>query len=195
MHEEMHGDHRYFQQEKKLESTFDQSADQIARKYGYPSVPYESLTQVVLLTYLVITSFAMFYRPDFMSMTAIMIGIYSIKNPQGIKRSVFRMLVVFLLISFFYDFVFLVILHDSDADDEADSAAANVRRFAYFFAWISFAFRPVVIVVFWKDSLNFRKVIRNKSISEAPYGGTSNGMTSKELEIARITALYGGGLH
>ena len=128
-------------------------------------------------------------------MTAIMIGIYSVMIPNGIKRSVFRMLVVFLLISFFYDLVYLVFLHNSNADDEADSTAINVRRFAYFFAWISFAFRPVVIVVFWKDSLNFRHVIRNKSISEAPYGGASNGMTSNELEIARITALYGGGLH
>lgn len=117
MQDEMHGDHRYFKQEKKLESSFDQQADQIARRYGYSTVPYETLTKVVLLTYLVITSFAMFYRPDFMSMTAIMIGIYTVMIPHGIKRSVFRMLVIFLLISFFYDLVYLVFLHDSDADD------------------------------------------------------------------------------
>lgn len=50
-------------------------------------------------------------------MTAIMIGIYTVMIPHGIKRSVFRMLVIFLLISFFYDLVYLVFLHDSDADD------------------------------------------------------------------------------
>jgi len=38
--------------------------------------------------------------------------------------------------------------------------AINVRRLAYFFCWISFALRPVVLLVFWKNSLNFTKYYR-----------------------------------
>ena len=73
------------------------------------------------------------------------------------------MLVVFLFISFVYDLIFLVFLHDSAADDELDSnMAVNIRRFAYFFAWLSFAFRPIVILVLWKVSLEFRRIIRQK---------------------------------
>lgn len=107
------------------------------------------------------TSFAMFYRPDFMSMTAVSLGIYAVTNPNVFKRKTFRMLVAFMMISFIYDIVFLIFVHDSDADDEADShMAINVRRFAYFFAWLSFAFRPIVIAVFWKASLNYREFVR-----------------------------------
>ena len=62
--------------------------------------------------------------------------------------------------------------------------AINVRRFAYFFAWISFAFRPIVILVIWKDSLAFRKIIRQKS--EMPGSSNQGGMTSEELELHRI---------
>jgi hypothetical protein len=73
------------------------------------------------------------------------------------------MLVIFLFISFIYDLIFLVFIHDSEAEDELDSnMAVNVRRFAYFFAWISFAFRPIVILIFWKDSLDYRRIIRKK---------------------------------
>ena len=79
------------------------------------------------------TSFAMFYRPDFMSMTAVSLGIYAVTNPNVFKRKTFRMLVAFMMISFIYDIVFLIFVHDSDADDEADShMAINVRRFARF---------------------------------------------------------------
>lgn len=107
--------------------------------------------------------FAMFYRPDFMSMTAISIAAYIVINPAGSKRSDFRLLVVFLFVSFVYDLIFLVFLHDSEADDALDSnMAINVRRFAYFFSWLSFAFRPVVILILWKVSLHFRRIVRGK---------------------------------
>jgi len=136
-------------------------ATELARKYGYDKIPYENLTKVVLLIYLVMTSFAMFYRPDFMSMTAVSLGIYAVSNPNVFKRKTFRMLVAFMMISFIYDIVFLIFIHDSEADDESDShMAINVRRFAYFFAWLSFAFRPIVIAVFWKASLNYREFVK-----------------------------------
>lgn len=48
--------------------------------------------------------------------------------------------------------------------------AIPVRRFSYFFCWLSFAFRPFVIAVFWKDSLDFRNIIRGKSSLENKSG-------------------------
>lgn len=120
----------------------------------------------------------MFYRPDFMSMTAVSIGIYSVMNPQNITRTLFRLLVVFVFTTFIYDVIFLIFIHNAEADDELDSnMAVNVRRFSYFFCWISFAFRPIVILILWKDSLDFRTIIRHKSISEVQPGG-ANGMTN-----------------
>jgi hypothetical protein len=67
-----------------------------------------------------------------------------------------------------------------------------VRRFAYFFAWISFAFRPIVIIIIWKDSLDFRKIIRQKSEQGGSGGSQHSGMTNEELELARIMAEFGG---
>lgn len=152
--------------------------ESLSRRYGFNKVHYELLTKVVLLVYLVLTVFSMFYRPDFMSITCVSLGIYAVMNPQGITRSLFRMLVVFMLVSFVYDLVFLIFIHDADAEDELDSQmAVNVRRFSYFFCWVSFAFRPLVILVFWKDSLDFRRIIRHKSISEVQGGAGSSSMT------------------
>lgn len=123
-----------------------------------------------------------------MSLTCITIGIYAVQMPQNITRNLFRMLVVFLLVSFVYDLIFLVFIHNSEADDELDSQMANnVRRFAYFFAWISFGFRPIVILVFWKDSMDFRRIIRHKGDGAQHDGGSGNsGMAPADLEIARV---------
>lgn len=113
---------------------------------------------------MVVTCFSCYYRPDFMSLTAIAMGTYAVECPNFFRRWVFRLLVCFIAFTFVFDFIHLIFLHDSREDDEADcEMTKNVRRFSYFFAWISFLIRPVVIVVFWKDSLDFMKIIKNQS--------------------------------
>lgn len=122
------------------------------------------MTKYVLIIYFVLTALSGFYRPDFMSMTAISIGILAVEMPQYVRRSNFRMLVVFILITFIFDFIHLFINHDSREDDEADSGnMAVTRHFSYLFAWISFFFRPIVAAVFWKDSLDYMKIIKQRS--------------------------------
>lgn len=188
------GDHRFHKQEKNMEAKLDKFAQDMAQKRGYNEVPWEKLMRAVLLIYLCLTVLAMFYRPDFLSMTCISIGIYGVQLPHNMTRRTFRMLVVFLFLSFIYDLVFLVFIHNSEADDELDSHMAdNVRRFAYFFAWISFAFRPVVIAVFWKASLDFRRIVRHKGHGAEPQasGANNSGMAAEDLEIARIMNMYG----
>jgi len=138
----------------------------LASNYGYQSMPWELVTQITLGTLLVLTSLAMFLRPDFMSLTVCTLGIYSVQNPDNITRTLFRMLVLFSVISFLYDLVYLLFIHNSSAvDAEFGDMQAGVRKFAFFFCWISFAFRPVVILVLWKDSLDFRKIVRQKQDS------------------------------
>jgi hypothetical protein len=65
----------------------------------------------------------------------------------------------------------------------------NVHRFAYIFVWLSFLFRPIVIIILWKDSREFRKIIRSKG------GDNSVGLDradTEQLELARIMAAHGG---
>jgi len=110
-----------------------------------------------------------------MSLSVCCLGIYSIQNPDNITRSLFRMLVVFTVISFIYDLIYLLFIHDSSAiDAEFGEMQTGVRMFAYFFCWISLGFRPVVILVLWKDSLDFRKIVRHKQDS---MGSGANGDT------------------
>ena len=159
--EEQNGDHKFFKEEKALEAKLDAFAGKLAAKRGYQEMPWALATKVVLLIYAVITFFAMFYRYDFMSITAIALGIYAVECPNYVKRQLFRVLVIFMAITWIFDIFHLLIFHDSNEDDEENGGAtANVRRFAYLFAWLSFAFRPVVIIVFWKDSLDFFRLIR-----------------------------------
>ncbi len=123
-----------------------------------------------------------------MSLTVCCLGIYSVENPDNITRGLFRMLVVFSVVSFLYDLVYLLFIHNSEAvDAEFGEMQTGVRRFAYFFFWISFAFRPVVILVLWKDSLDFRKIVRHKQDSMGT-GPAGDSMQNNDLELARIMA-------
>jgi hypothetical protein len=141
-----------------------------------------------LCIYFVLTALSMLLRPDFLSVTACALGIYATECPQNIKRSMFRILVIFVVITFVYDIVFLLFIHDSTQEDsESAGMLTNLRRFAYLFVWISFFFRPIVILVMWKVSLDFRKIMRNKT------GGSADRKNEKkagdpELEIARLMA-------
>jgi len=93
---------------------------------------------------------------------------------------------VFSVISFVYDLVYLLFIHNSEAvDAEFGEMQASVRKFAFFFFWISFAFRPVVILVLWKDSLDFRKILKHKQDSTGSAASGDN-MQNNDLELARI---------
>jgi hypothetical protein len=59
----------------------------------------------------------MFLRPDFLSVTACALGIYATECPQTIKRHLFRMLVLFVVVTFIYDIVFLMFIHDAETED------------------------------------------------------------------------------
>lgn len=136
---------------------------------------YRNWAQVVLGVWMVLTMFSMFYKNDFVAMTSIALGTFAMTCPRLIKRTTFRGIVCLMVASFFYDLLFLVFLHDSDADDaESSMQAVNVRRFAYFFAWINLLVRPVVILLFWLISLQFFSVVKQKNAQQQ----TKNEMAS-----------------
>ena len=66
-----------------------------------------------------------------------------------------------ILLSWVYDFVYLFVLSSTEAEDEEDGGMEySVRRFSRMFSYISLVFRVVVLVVFWKDSVDFSKIVR-----------------------------------
>ena len=126
-------------------------------------VPWAELTKAALLVYFGLTMLSMIARPDFLSLVVITLGMFAMECPNYITRRTFRMLVGLSLLTFVYDLVFLIFVRNVEAEDmEFQGMQVNISRFAYLFVWLSFLFRPVVIVLLWKDSRDFRKIIRGK---------------------------------
>ena len=91
-----------------------------------------------------------------------------------------------ILVSWVYDFMYLFLFTSAEGEDEEDGGMEyNVRRFSRLFAYISFFFRIVVFAVFWKDSVDFNRIIRNKNPLQAEGGdGVDEG------ELNNILAEY-----
>merc|ERR1711924_35290 len=57
-------------------------------------------------------------------------------------------------------------MHSSEEDDEMDGGVLRgVRIFSKIFTWLSLIFRPIVLIVLWKDSLDFMKIIRKQNVN------------------------------
>ena len=107
----------------------------------------------------------MFKRNCFLSLTVATTAIYVLNNPRAIKRETFRLFVLLIAVSWVYDFVSLFLI-EADASEEDEEDGGNeykLRRFVKLFAYITLIFKVVVVLVFWKDSLDFRNIIRQKS--------------------------------
>ena len=117
-----------------------------------------------LWTYFLLTCFSSLMRPDFMSLTCIGIAFLSINEPIRYGRRVFRIVLAMLLTTFVYDALWLLWLRSTSAEDfENGGGAWFIRWFSSLNAYLSFFFRIVVIAVFWKVSLNYRKIIKTNA--------------------------------
>ena len=69
-----------------------------------------------------------------------------------------------ILLSWAQDFLYLFIFTSAAEEDEEDGGMEyTVRRLSRIFSYISFIFRIVVLIVFWKDSVDFSKIVRNRN--------------------------------
>ena len=133
----------------------------MAVKAGYPKdIPWTLATQIALCVYLILTIFSMFHRADFLSVTICALGLYVLDNPQNITQKTFRCLLLMTVVSWLYDLTFLFVLNDSNKENKLDGGAEKtVRMFSHICLWLSFIFRIVVILIFWKDSHDFQAIL------------------------------------
>ena len=69
-----------------------------------------------------------------------------------------------IALSWVYDFIQLFII-DGSASDEDEEDGGNewkLRRFVRLIAYIALCFKVIVVLVFWKDSRDFRNIIRQR---------------------------------
>lgn len=81
-----------------------------------------------------------------------------------------------LAISWVYDFLTLFLIEASatEEDEEDGGNEYKLRRFTRLFSYITLIFKVMVVLVFWKDSLDFRNIVHS--------GVSSSGPSDAELE-------------
>mgnify|MGYP001038299684 CR=1 FL=1 len=133
----------------KLEETLAGKLDEFT-KGKLSIVAYSSpLFALVLFSFLVLSSLSMFIRPDFLDLS---IGLgalmFRVLNQESVEW--YRKLSFVLAFSQVWDIVWLWHYTSKWSEDHAES---HVRSFGVFISYVNFAFKFVVLGVFWKRSL------------------------------------------
>lgn len=141
--------------------SIDNVSSNIAYKLGMNYVPWFTLTKIVLGIYTILTCLVLFFRTDFLNLTICTSAIYMINNTDKIRRWTFRILVLGIFLSLLYDlfWFFVTDLKNEKSDGGMQSA---VRNFSLIMSYFSFFFRIIVALVFWKDSLDFNRIIKQQ---------------------------------
>lgn len=107
----------------------------------------------------------MLKRPCMLSLTVACVAIYILEFPETMQRNTFRQLVLLIVCSWIYDFLTLFFIESSAADEDEEDGGNEykLRRFTRMLSYIALIFKLVVVLIFWKDSLDFRNIIHDKS--------------------------------
>lgn len=170
--EEEKGDNKWHTQEKAAERQFDDYALKVANIIG-PKVNAPQLQSVsgidwlkvlngCLWTYFLLAVFSSFMRSDFLSLTCIALAFMAISMPELHGRRTFRIITAYLVVTFVYDFIWMLLFRDSEAEDAENGGTGGfIRGFGSLCMVLSFFFRIAVFFVFWKVSLNYTKIFRD----------------------------------
>ena len=84
-----------------------------------------------------------------------------------------------VVLSWVYDFVqlFLIDASSSEEDEEDGGNEYKLRRFTRLLTYITLLWKVIVVLVFWKDSHDFRHIIKG-------------GQSSKEDDVDDIIAQF-----
>ena len=152
--------------QKELETVgkFENVALNVAGKFGFDHVPWFPLTKIVLVVYTVLTLFVLFFRTDFINLTVCIVAIYMINNTEDIKKWTFRLLVGMIMLSLIYDLLWFYHNHSDYLNEHKEDGGVEkgIRKFSLYVSWASFFWRFIVMFVFWKDSLDFTRIIRQQ---------------------------------
>jgi hypothetical protein len=132
--------------EKLIEEKVDVVINRFARRAGYDSVPWFSLTWGLLWLYTVLTCFVMMNRPDFFNLTICTVGLYMMFHTERITKLRFKLLVFAIFITLIYDLIWFILKHTEYSEEPKADASneINVRRFSLMMSYASFILRVSV---------------------------------------------------
>jgi ribose/xylose/arabinose/galactoside ABC-type transport system permease subunit len=115
---------------------------------GYSDVPWFQLTWYLLWLYTGLTILIMLKRSDFVNLTICTTALFMMYNTDRISRSIFRVLVLGIIISLAYDLLWFFLKHSEFAEDsKADGGMeASLRKFVLMLSYVSFILRVRIFV-------------------------------------------------
>mmetsp|Transcript_28750 Transcript_28750/g.27713 ORF Transcript_28750/g.27713 Transcript_28750/m.27713 type:complete len:160 (+) Transcript_28750:118-597(+) len=145
----------------------------IAQRVGVQTIPWLKFSFYLTLFYACVTCLKLFYRPDFLDLTIVVSAIFMLTNAYKITSNTFRGLVIAIIFSLFYDiFWFGIKSNEYKADQKDDGGLqGGIRMFSLYMSYISFFVRIFMALVYWKDSLDFQKMTKQRSSHRGPTRG------------------------
>ena len=119
-------------------------------------VPCHKLTEIVFFIYLVLTLLATMERPDFFNLTISCLGLLALTFPEAIEKDTYATLAFLTVLTFFYDFFYLLKFGHKD---EVEVQHELHTRVFMFFVYVSFIFRVIVIVILWKNAYDMNRIM------------------------------------
>lgn len=110
--------------------------------------------------YLLISIMVCFHKADFVNMTCAMIAVYLLAHLNTVRPKYFRALVAGIILSLLVDLLWFwekYRAYSGDDDDEDGGMERSVRRFSLSMATISFFFKIVMCIIYWKASIDLVK--------------------------------------
>jgi len=106
-------------------------------------MPWLRLTWVLLYVYAVLTCLVLFHRADFINLTVCSCALFMLYNTETLTRNRFRLLVLGIILTLFYDLFWFIMKHSEYSEDsKGENVSENrVKRFSLFMSYISFFVR------------------------------------------------------
>jgi len=98
------------------------------------------------------------------TITVVSLGFYMLSYPESTRRKQFRMLVGLIGLSIVQDVLWFILNRDTEDDEDDGGLERGVKSFARTLSFVSLVWRILVAIVFWKISLDFVRVIKQKNV-------------------------------
>lgn len=143
--------------ERVVIDKFDNVAGRVAYTFGADTVPWFKCTRFVLMVYMFLTLVTLLHRQDFVNLSIVVIAFYMLIFTEEITQTLFRVLVLGIFLSLFYDGFWLYMNHADYMGELAHDGGVekDLRLFVLYVSYASFAWRFLVAMIFWKVSVDF----------------------------------------
>lgn len=126
------------------------------------------LLLLVLFVYFVLTMMSSFARPDFLNLTILCLCVVQINEPRHFRRSMFRALIVLLIVSILYDTIWTIYLsseyYKSEQLPEESTIEVYHKQNAVTCTIFNIIWKTTVLLpTVWRVSVDFKAILRDRS--------------------------------